>query len=98
MSTTSLQEITLKINNAVIKLRSGTVINAKAYTSTDRGIYFLINNYATTFGVTGDDTAPFQKLAFVPYEQVEVVLYNVANKDPNADSPIDDTTSNNVQG
>lgn len=81
MSNTTRQEVTLVVNQAVIKLTNGNVINTTAYKSTDRGIFVLTDNTANIFSISEGVGNKEMKLCFIPNERIDVVLYNVAKND-----------------
>ncbi len=82
MSNTSLQEITLLVNQALIKFVGGGEVITTAYKQSPDGIYVMTVNSARVFGLETEG----KKLVFIPRERIECIIYDVAKPDSEDDS------------
>lgn len=81
MSKSAHQEVALISNHGVIKLKSGSLITIKAYRSDVKGMYVLLNNTAKIFNTNEDVSPEVKRLCFIPFQEIEVVMYDVATND-----------------
>lgn len=91
MSIDQHQTVKLIVNRAIVILQDGTLIETEKYTSTDKGVYIVVENYAKTFGLEWSLNEQLKKLAFIPYTNVKTVLYDVTEGD--TDSKQEGTSS-----
>ena len=86
MNNPTNKKITLIVNDCLIKLHNGSVLNVSSYRADRLGIYFLSQNTAKIFAISEGVKDTDQKLCYVPYEAIEVILYDVAKSDTESDT------------